>query len=195
MSSVTLCHRGLHIIILHLILLLTLMQIGVHAGTPMLWNPSTLSRHEPHEFEVAGITINTASCEEKQCTEKGYGVEYSPDLFVYIDYGEYDDLGLGSRHRVGFFGKTAQVKKSLNADFGRATFKYSRSAHTHNYKVRTNGYYDVQLYDGDTSLYKPNFLGYSIVNVTDFGPGEHLLSGMTSAYIAYEVFGAIKRDS
>lgn len=167
---------------------------GGHAS--VVWNPSALKiRQEVSELEVAGITINTATCEEKACTEKGYGIAYQPDLFVYIDYGEFDDLGLGSRHRVGFFGKTSQVKKANTADYGRATFKYNRSQKTHNYKVRSNGYYDIQLYDGDTSLYKPNFLGYTVVNVTDFGPGERLLSGMQAAYVAFEIFGAIKRDS
>lgn len=161
----------------------------------VIWNPASVKlKQEVHEFEVAGITINTATCEEKSCTEKGYGVAYSPDLYVYVDYGEFDEYGMGSRHRVGFFGKTSQVKKSTSADFGQATFRYSRPNKTHQYKVRTNGYYDIQLYDGDTTLYKPNFLGYTYVNCSEFGIQEKSMSGMPSAKVSFDVFGALKRD-
>ena len=158
----------------------------------VIWNPGSVKvKREIYDFEVAGITIKKAWCEEKACTERIYGVPYLPDLFVYIDYGEYDDLGLGSRHRVGFFGKTPQVRKASTADFGAATFRYVRSNGTHQYRIRTNGYFDVQLYDGDRSFLKPNFLGYTHVNVTDFGPQERLLTGMSAAYVSFDVFGAL----
>lgn len=165
----------------------------------IIWNPPSATliklKKEVHEFEISGITIKTATCEEKPaCTEKGYGVAYQPDLYVFIDYGEFDEYGMGSRHRVGFFGKTPQVRKSNTADFGAAMFKYVRGNKTHQYRVRTNGYFDVQLYDGDTVLYKPVFLGYTYVNVTEFGPGERTLTGTTATRITFDVFGALKRD-
>ena len=159
----------------------------------VIWNPASIKlKKEVHDYETAGVTIIAASCEEKACTEKGYGVSYAPDLYVYVDYGEYDEYGLGSRHRLGFFGKTSQVKKNTYADFGNTTFRYSRSKQTHQYKVRSNGYYDIQLYDGDTSMYKPNFLGYTYVNVSDFGSQEKLLSGMTNTKVSFDVFGTLK---
>lgn len=91
--------------------------------------------------------------------------ERPPDMFVVVNYGEWDDHG---RHRtIGRLGQTEVIENEHIANHHRSVIRYSRIEETHDFKVRDNGYYNIQLFDKEPVLFE--YIGHVMVNTTDVG--------------------------
>ena len=125
-----------------------------------------------------------AACEVTICMDvivlkKG---DELPDLFVVVDYGEYDENG---KHvRIGSMGKTEVIMNKKIAHYNREEIRYSKSEETHDFRVRENGYYNIQLFDKELILYE--YVGHVIINVTDVGPHTNVKAGF--GRLTFEIF-------
>lgn len=135
-------------------------------------------------MDEAGIVMIESVCEGSLCKDH-FAIKKSdqaPDMFVVVNYGEYDDHG---RHRmIGKLGQTDIIENKYTADYQRHAIKYSRAEETHDFRVRTNGYFNIQLFDKELVLFE--YLGHVVVNVTDVGLHEDIELG--SGRITFEVF-------
>lgn len=100
-----------------------------------------------------------------------------PDMFVAVDYGEYDMKG--RLKRIGKLGHTEVVEGTHHAVYKTKPMVYKRKDKKFDFKIRAIGFWSIQLYQKD-------YLGQAIINITDTGKHTSVEVGIGS--VTLEVF-------
>lgn len=108
--------------------------------------------------------------------------ERPPDMYVIVDYGEYDREG--RMHEVGRLGQTEVVQNQHIADYKRQVLSHKKEKGMRG--IMSNGYYIIQIYDSDGEAELDDFIGKTIVNVTDLGLHSDVKADRGS--VTFEVF-------
>lgn len=84
------------------------------------------------------------------------------DPYVWVTYGEHDAVGSGTNKFPIYFGQTS-VKHDSSRPVWREHMRYDKRAATHPFRVTSNGYLRLALWDKDVTY--DDFVGQYVIDL------------------------------